>query len=204
MNSSLLKNILLVGRVILPAILCAFFVFLFEKLEYFKYNSIYFVISSFGIITVLLNLKKIKYNIVISLILSLNLCFFVFFVSMAIGGGIFYFLEKIMSFFSLNIEESSNILFNSNNITSIAIIAPLLMFYLYSFILKINRSRFFYITIFSSIVILIVLGLTKVLFGNNVKMFIVWQFIVALALQLILYQEELKAILLKKTCNNEA
>ena len=196
--NSLKNNILLFARIILPAILCASVVFLFGSIEYFKYNSIYFIISLFGIILIILNLNKIKYNIIISLVLSLNLCFLVFFSSMAIGSGIYYFFKKIILFFRLNITQLDNIFFNSNNIVSIAIIAPLLTLYLYSFLFKTRRSSFFYLIAFSSIVILVILVLTKALLGNNTKMFIIWQFIVALALQLILYQKELKTLFKSK------
>ena len=196
--NSLKNNILLFARIILPAILCASVVFLFGSIEYFKYNSIYFIISLFGIILIILNLNKKKYNIIISLVLSLNLCFLVFFSSMAIGSGIYYFFKKIILFFRLNITQLDNIFFNSNNIVSIAIIAPLLTLYLYSFLFKTRRSSFFYLIAFSSIVILVILVLTKALLGNNTKMFIIWQFIVALALQLILYQKELKTLFKSK------
>ncbi|MAN28776.1 MAG: hypothetical protein CMH15_12755 [Mesonia sp.] len=117
---------------------------------------------------------------------------------MAIGSGIYYFFKKIILFFRLNITQLDNIFFNSNNIVSIAIIAPLLTLYLYSFLFKTRRSSFFYLIAFSSIVILVILVLTKALLGNNTKMFIIWQFIVALALQLILYQKELKTLFKSK------
>ena len=49
----------------------------------------------------------------------------------------------------------------------------------------------------SSVFTLIILGLTN-LFFKNMYLFILWQFIMALALQLILYQDEVKRLFSSK------
>lgn len=194
MKSSLLKNILLVGRVILPAILCVLLICAFERLEYFKYNAIYFIISSFGIIAILLNLKKIKHNFILSFLISVVLSYAVFFLSIFISGVI-----KFIFFMRGDIDKKVEGVVLGYDINAllllipVAIVSPLLMFYSYRIIFKIEKTSYFIFIKWASIVVLILLGTINDFYDDG-YMYIYWQVTMALALQLILYQTELKAL----------
>lgn len=178
--------------IILKTIFLVFLCILFLTLEYFKYYNTYYAISLFGVIAISLNFKKIKYPFVISLVLSQCICYFVFFSSSIFGKGIYYIFKNIMLFFGQGIENNNNFFFNSNNIINVAIIAPFLLIYLHSFLFRLKRNSFFYKTILGAIIILVSLGFSKILFGDNRRLFIIWQSIVMLGLQLILYNKELR------------
>ena len=189
MKASVINKFVLISKIILPALVCLTLVLLFQKLEIFKYNSLYFTISSFGVVITLFNLKKIRYSIIINLISSVSLSFIILFLSLFIVGIIVYFIEKLPTGFNLNYINSM-VIKESSNIISIAILSPLLMFYSYKLLFKINTSMYFKITATISILILLTLRLTKSMIEET-YLFAFWQTIMVLALQLILYQNEI-------------
>ncbi|WP_179343268.1 hypothetical protein [Winogradskyella ursingii] len=197
MRASIMNKSVLISKVILPVLVCFTLVLLFQKLEIFKYNSLYFTISSFGVVITLFNLKKIRYSIIINLISSVSLSFIVLFLSLFIVGVIIYFIEKIPTDFNSNYINSM-VIKESSNIISIAILSPLLMFYSYKLLFKVKTNRYFKITATISILILLTLRLTKSMIEET-YLFAFWQTTMVLALQLILYQEELKTLLRKKS-----
>lgn len=186
----LTKNIILFIKVITPAFLCVTLISVFEQVEYFKYNSIYFIISSFGVIIILLNLKKTRNNIFLSFIYSIISCFVIFFSSTFIVGTIDYLINYILPTFALD----NNTLNKKLQLISIAIVSPLMMFYLYKCLFEIETNSFFKKVIIISIIVLVILGLTDILFMDE-YLYISWQFVMAIALQLILYQKEIQSLL---------
>lgn len=191
MNSSLSKNILLVGRIILPAIMCAFIV------QFCLTNHIgdyYF--WTFPLIIIFFNIEKTKYNITLSCLLSTILSILVYFLSIIIYGVIF----SLIDFLFISRSNSYNFIFGIDINTlrfliPIAIISPLLMFYCYGILFKIQKSRFDNFVKLGTIILLIAYTILLMIFKNKENyLYVGWQFIMALALQLILYQNELKAL----------
>lgn len=191
-RSFALDKVIIIMKTIFPVFLCILFLTLFLTLEYFQYYNTYYAISLFGVIVILLNFKKIKYPFVISLVLSQCICYFVFFSSVIFGKGIYYIFKNIMLFFGQGIENNNNFFSNSDNIINVAIVAPFLLIYLHSFLFRLKRNSFFYKIILGAIIILVSLGFSKMLFGDNRRLFIIWQSVVMLGLQLILYNKELR------------
>ena len=79
------------------------------------------------------------------------------------------------------------------NIISVAILSPILMFYSYKLLFQIKNNRYFKVTALISIIILLVLRLTNLMI-EEIHLFIYWQTIMFLALQVILYEDELKIL----------
>ena len=84
------------------------------------------------------------------------------------------------------------------NIIAVSVLSPFLMFLSYRLLFNIKKNKWFKIILAVSVLILFVLRLTRV-FILDIYLYIFWQFIMALALQLILYQDELKALFKRKT-----
>lgn len=191
MNSSLLNNILLSGRVILPSIICSLTTLILMK----TYWSYMFILT-FSVIILLFNYRKIKRNFLASFFLLAVLSYTVFFLSIGIEG-----LTKYLFFMEFNIDKKvdGSILGIDKNVLlsliSIAIISPILMYNVYTIIFKIEKTNYYNYIKWISIILIIGFGQTRIAYKNNYDyMFMVWQFVMALALQLILYQKELKAL----------
>ena len=179
-----ISTILLIGRIILHPMLCT--ILLLYLKEYIDYQ----LVLIFGIMIVLFNYGKTKNNFVLSFFISIILSYSVFFLSFGIYLGFGYLLkggdiEKIIDGFILGIPIAT-----LHYLIIVSIIAPLLMFYSYKILFKIkNTKQFIYIKWFS-IVVLFLFGLTNIFFENEL-----WQFIMLLALQLILYEKEVNKLL---------
>tara|TARA_B110001450_G_C17558783_1_gene455834 strand:+ start:682 stop:1041 length:360 start_codon:yes stop_codon:yes gene_type:complete len=78
-----------------------------------------------------------------------------------------------------------------------SIVSPLLMFYSYKLLFKIENTNYFRVIKWTSVFLLIILGFTNLFFVNE-YLFILWQFIMALALQLILYEKEIFELINRK------
>ena len=78
----------------------------------------------------------------------------------------------------------------------IAIFSPILMFLSYQVLFKIKKTKYFKTIKWITVITLILFGIVRLNFDEYFS--ISWQFIMALALQLILYQEELKALFKSK------
>jgi len=184
MSSSLSKKILLVGRIILPAIICVFII----QFCLAKHIEDYYYLLTFGLIITSFNFRKIKYNPLLSYLLSIFLSVSVYFLSLLIYFGIGFLLQS----FNITPEDNGfveNLLF----LFMVFVIPPLLMFFSYTILFKIKKSNHFIYIKWLSVTVLITLGLLQIIYKKSF-MFESWQFVMALALQLILYQNELKAL----------
>ena len=194
MKSPYLNNSILLGRIILPSILC---VLLIEYLED-NFWGFQFVLV-FGIAIVLFNKQKVKHNYIASFLLSIVLSFLVLFLSLGISSGLYYFINDVLN---VKINADSQLLGKQINdlsfVISYGIIAPLLMFYSYGLLFKIDKSKTFKYIKWISIIVLLSLGMTNVLSSMDNSIPISWQLIMVLALQLILYQEKIKILFAPK------
>src|SRR5690606_31302095 len=75
----------------------------------------------------------------------------------------------------------------------VAIVSPLIMFYSYRILFKIEKTSYFNYIKLISVLILVLLGIFQDFYNNNYT-YIYWQVIMLLALQLILYQKELEVL----------
>ena len=177
------RNIILFGKLFLPAISCAISINIFNIIfRDYTYATLIF----FGLIIVLFNFNKLKYNYFISFGISVILSYITFFVAIAINFGIAFIILQLIKLK----------LINDNYSIPFEIISPLLMFKSYQILFEIKKNIFFKIIKWGAIALFIIYGLIFKILDN--KYFIFWQFIMALSLQLILYQDEIKAVFNKK------
>lgn len=189
MKLSSLNNIWLLCKIVLPSTLYVVLLNLKDNFWGFQFVLI------FGFIIILFNKKKLKNHFIGSLLLSILLSFLVLFLSMGISSAIQYFVADIIGF---NIKADTYILAMQANdlyfLVAIGIISPILMFYCYRILFKIKKTNYTIYIKWISIIILLLLGITNVLSSKDNSILISWQIIMALALQLILYQKELKKL----------
>ena len=180
-----LKKIIIVGKIILPPVLCVLLILYLE--HYIEYQFIFV----FGISIILFNYGKTKYHFLVSILISIILSYFVFFLSFAIHLGTSYILtggdsEKELQGFFLGVPFP-----RLHALISISIISPLLMFYFYKFLFKIEENKEVIWIKIISIIILFTVGLNDFFFsGDNI--YVIWEFTMAIALQLMLYKRELQ------------
>lgn len=187
-----IKNItLLIGRIILPTLICIL------SFVFFKIDIIYHILF-FGLIIVLFNLSKTQYNNIVSVIFSLCISYLAFFISIGVYFGIGYLL---MQFIELDkLEEFSIYGYDIKSfllLLPFAVYSPILMFLFYKILFKINKNDYSKIVICSSIVFLIIYGLIKKDFEDEYAAAF-WQIVMVFALQITLYQKELKILLKNK------
>ncbi len=181
------------GRIILPAILSCLSVLCF-----FGGYKEYLIIGTFGIAIILFNYGKTKYNFFLSFLVSIVLSYVVFFLSILISGIIGYLImggnpDKKIEGFVLGADINDLL-----GLIPVAIISPLLMFYSYRVLFKIIKASYFIFIKWASVVVLILLGIINDFYDNSYG-YTLWQVTMVLALQLILYQNELKALFKPKT-----
>ena len=183
-----LKNITLVTKLFLPSFL-TLFLFLLVNID-IGYHVLFF-----SLIIVLFNHKRINHSIAMSYFLSVLLSFLSFFISIALYFGIGYI---IMLFIDLDKLENIYVFkYNCKELLfmlPVTIISPILMFIGYHILFKIRKTNFSKIIKLTSIILLVLYGLIMQNFNDHYSS-ITWQFTMTLALQLILYQEELKALI---------
>ena len=188
---NLLYNIaLLIAKITLPAAIC---VLLFIFLEW----DIGYHVLFFSLAIILFNYDKVKYAYATSFIFSVGLSYTAFFVSIALYFGIGYIIMQVIELDKL--DDISIFGFNSKQLLlliPVAIISPILMFFSYQILFKIKKSNYFKTIKWTTIIILVLFGILRQNFKDGYSS-IFWQLIMALALQLILYQKELKTLLKK-------
>jgi hypothetical protein len=193
MNKSYLNKFWLLYKVVLPTIIC---IILLNLKDIFF--GLQFVLI-FGIMIIPFNSEKIKNHLIGSLLLSIILSFLVLFLSMAIGSLINYFVTDILG---LKTEVDTSILNMEVNdlpfLISVTIVSPLLMFYCYNLLFIIKKTNYLNYVKWISIIILVLLGITNVLSSKDNSIPISWQLIMILALQLILYPDEIKKLFSSK------
>ena len=181
-----MKNLLqILHKLLLPSLLCIITTSVFVD------NGI-LLISLFALITSICNLDKTKSGFLKSILYTLIISFIVF--GLAILNYIlvgFLFDNITPNFINFTISKV-----DFNYLIQVAFFSPIFMFYGYKFIFKINFTYVTYLIIVVVISILFILGLIQS--KQEIKLFFgileFWQIIMAFALQLILYQKELKVL----------
>ncbi len=179
-----MKKHKLILKLLLPSILCTLIINITNiPLEY----SVLF----FGFILGLVNWYHHKYKPIYGIILSILASlasFLITYFSFAITGNLFSPMKG----------DSGQTL---GLIISIYLVAPLLTFLFYKYVFDIPKGKFTNRVIITSIVLLVssfyvlkFIGLVK----EAEDTYAVWQIVVALSLQLIIYQNELKSMFTSK------
>lgn len=148
--------------------------------------DIAFQVLFFSIIIVVCNLDEIRFSKLKSLVYSVIFSFITFFLSISIYFGIGLIIQQFLVLD--RIEHITFLTYNAKDLIfliPVSIISPILMFICYRIIFDINYGRYFRNTILVTIIALIFLGLFIILF-NDIYIPIMWQVIMALALQILL------------------
>ena len=179
-----MKNFILISKIALLPLVCITFVYFFKI-----YIDFQFIIT-FSFLIVIFNKDKTKHHFSLSFLYSILLSFLVLFLSMGVGKIIYIIKDELfINLLSIDFLKRLHMIPKS-------IVSPLLMFYSYTLLFKMKKTNYFKLVKWSSVFVLILLGSTNLFFSNK-SLFISWQFVMALSLQLILYQDEIK-VLVKK------
>ena len=178
------KKIILIGKILLPSIFCTLSILFLE--HYIEFQDI----AVFGISIILFNYRKTKTNFLGSFLISIILSYIVFFLSLAIYGGTSYILsrgdiEKVLDGYILGVPY-----IRLNALITVSIISPLLMFFCYKILFKIKKNENVVWIKIISIIILFTSGLTDFFFADD-NIVIIWESVMAISLQLILYKKAL-------------
>ena len=187
-------NSILLLKIFLPALSCVLSVYFFSvTLKDYTNATLLF----FGLIIILFNYRKTKYNYYISFIISIVLSYLTFFLALGIHAGISYLLIQFIDFDKLeNLNMFTHFITKLFSLFSISLLSPILMFRSYRILFKIKYDKYYKSVQFIVIILLIVYGLISKELEK--EYFIVWQFLMVLSLQLILYQEEIKLLFINK------
>jgi len=170
------KNII---KIISPSIICALIILLTElPLEYYP--------ISFGLIIGLTNWNLHKYKPYLGVLLSVLasfVSFFIAFYSSFLVENLVDFIFKETDYF-VGDESRGTLTF----IISPFIIAPILVFLVYSYIFNFPKVKRTTMIILISIVLLVLNACLAFYYGIG-KPYVFWQVIMALAIQLIVYQK---------------
>jgi len=184
------RNIILLGKLFLPVISCI------GLIEVTYKHYLYVSPLSFGFIIILFNYMKIKYEFTISILVSITLSFLSLFLSIAFYSITGYLINQFFAFSELDINILGYSIKYLFLLLPIAVISPLLMFKSYHILFKIRNNIYYKNIKLASVILLLIYGLITNKFEKDYIIF--WQFVMALSLQLILYQDEIKAVFNKK------
>ena len=148
----------------------------------------------FTLVIGLININKFKFNFLKSLLL----CVFFSYLSFFVGYFGSFFLGKLLGGFG----DLGNI---SGIIIYAFIISPILLYYSYSYIFELFKTKFNIYVMTITLTLMFIISfytfyIMDYISDNNffdtklLNPFLLWQVIMALALQLILHQKELKAL----------
>ena len=178
-----MRNASLIFRVIAPPVVCVL------CLVYFVRDFTYYPLV-FGLVIGLTNWGYFKYKQILGLVLCLILSYVTFFTgyfSLALTTVIFDFLGDLGNIIAL--------------IISAFIIAPLLVFFAFKFVFKFAKTRFTNLIVTISVFLLALQSYFMLNVGDSISddlidnkffnPFTTWQIIMALAIQTIIYQNEL-------------
>jgi hypothetical protein len=185
-----MKKLKLALILLLPSFLCIVinFIFVDEGL---------LLIGLFSLILSICNLNKTKFDFTKSIVFTLIASFVVFGVAILNYIIVGFILENLtaLSFFNFSISG-----IDLNYLLQVAFFSPLFLFYGYKYIFKISFTYISFLIIFITILLLIILGIAQLKHGNKYYFGILefWQIIIAFAIQLILYQEDIKALFKSK------
>ncbi len=172
-------------KILLAPILCVLSVFIFKlDLDFFP--------LVFSIVISVINFKKFKTNPFLGSIYSLLLSFSIYVASLSVS------LLSIKCFETIFGESVSGLI---GTILGTFILAPLLVYEAYRFLFTYTRTKKTIFIISISILVLITLFVLtfysiiktnyKIFDYNTIDIYCIWQIVVALALQLIIYQKEI-------------
>lgn len=192
MNTTRKYSLILLSKVIFPPIIC-------WLILYYQGKNLFVFPLIFALVIGFVNINKFKFNFLKSLLLFLFFSYVSFFVG--------YFGSFILAKLLGTLGDLGNII---AIIISAFIISPTLLYYSYSYIFKLLKTKFsIYVMAISLILMFIIsfftLYVMDYISDNNffdtklLNPFVLWQVIMALALQLILYQNELKTLFKPKS-----
>ncbi len=189
-------------KILLPPVFLLLVFYLLTGLNFLKEFGLLYLPISFGLIIGISNWRLFKFKInaykpFLAIFTSILISIISFFLGV-FSFGLYSILKNLLKV----ILEGDNTKF-SIIIFSVCFIAPLSLFYLYRliFIYAQNKTNFYIKLV--AIVLLILYFIIHFIYFNEVNNFklkslfspyVFWQVIMALALQLILYQKELKEL----------
>lgn len=184
------KFLLIALKIIVPVVACRLLLSLRDIFGGYQFILI------FAFIIVLSNIKKLKYVILMSLIISIILSFSIILMSLALSSLGYYFLRICEGLIYAPQALNNNTILNEfGSIASIALISPSLTFLLYKFLFKIKINKFVIIIWCISMLILLIAGLLNFYSMSNDLIAIVWQITMITSLQIVIYQDELLDVL---------
>ena len=173
------------GKIFLLPFICVLTIYFFKVYIDFQF------ILTFGVLIILLNRNKIRRSSDLSLIYSIVLSFLVLILSMSVGKVIYYLKEALF------VNSIPPDILKRLHIIPKFIVSPLLMFFSYKMLFNFKSIKYVSIVKWSAVFLLTLFGFTQLSYDNK-YLFMFWQFVMALALQLILYQDELKTFFKKE------
>ncbi len=148
-------------------------------------------IITFAVLIIVFNKNKTRKNFTLSLLYSIIFSFLVLILSMGVGKIIIEIKDEAF------VNSVSNTYLKQFHIIPKSIVSPLLMFYVYKLLFDIKTTRYSKVIKWVAIIVLCILGMTG-LFLTNLYLFMSWQFVMALSLQLIIYQKEVTMVYKKE------
>ncbi|HIC32343.1 MAG TPA: hypothetical protein EYO76_10545 [Flavobacteriaceae bacterium] len=180
-----MKNRNVIFKILLPPLLCIL------CLSYINDSDFYPL--EFGLIIAIFNYNHFNFKPYVGVIVSVLVSYVVYLLAALSFVGMWYLNQSMISYNTMNEGLIAKVI----TIISVCFIAPLLLFYLYGFIFKISKSKNSKWVIIISIVTLIFLQINdfnKEANFSSIKEYdyfnlsVYWQFVMALAIQLNIYQ----------------
>lgn len=184
---SIFNDLFLIGRIILPAIICLLFNYLWDG-----YNHLGIIVIPFAVSIVVFSIDKMRYNTIITLLVLVILSLLLFFGSILLGLGIGFPSEYFLDI--LNTDDNFNeIIYKIVSIISFSIIPLILAFLVHGKLFKIPSGKF---TKYIKCITLFLISVLILLQIKNGSLLIgIWEFILAFALQLLIYQKEIRSLM---------
>ncbi|MCD9583914.1 hypothetical protein [Tenacibaculum maritimum] len=176
-KSNVSKKINLLLKIFLAPLLCIISLY-FIRIS-FEYHSL-----SFALITSMINLKKMKLNLIKGIILNIIFSFIIFIGGYTISLFLMSALEPLFG------EDLSGFI---GMLIGTYILAPIALFSTYKFIFIWTRGKLTNNIIVVSIIILIFFNFLIYIniIPYKVNNYLIWQLIISLVLQLVLYQKKI-------------
>jgi len=181
---NLTPTLKMIFKVFIPAFICALII-------YFTQITIEYYPLSFGIVVGLAYWNYHKYNLFVGVILSLLASYVSFFIAYFSTGVFAYFRDFLLDNTSFVISD--DVMASIGFTISPFIIAPLLVFFFYKFVFNIPRSKLTYLTLLSSIIILVssnylvnYLFSHKIVSSETLNIYMAWQVVMVIALGVVM------------------
>lgn len=175
------------AKVLLPSLICGMIV-------YFSNLSIEYYPLLFGLVIGSINWHAHIYKPLLGLFLSTLASYISFFIALFSSFVFGYIHEYIVE--TTNFVISDGVTRKFSIIVTSFFIAPLLVFFFYRYVFHIPNSKINSIIVSVSILLLALIGYSFIEIEERhlLNPFFLWQIIMAFAIQLIIYQKELKAL----------